>query len=276
MTLIDEPPCKLQKLDDNLAEFKVLPLLDSSILSPYVPTTSFYALELNDKKLIGIVIKLVNELPERLRHLKRVGKEGKILIAETIEESEVVYEKLKELGISKTCLTEIQVPAIKPVTRRQFEYAKSLWSTSFNADKEVENLLSGEFLTPELKNYISKYSEMASSIECIAVQNKEILCTGSSNPGPLRHPVMEMVRNLPKREANADNYLGTGCDIFLKNEPCAMCAMALVHFRVKRIFFNSKSSNGVLSSGGWQLHLEPAINHHYQVFHVVSDKSENF
>ncbi|KAM3247968.1 hypothetical protein P3L10_009736 [Capsicum annuum] len=44
-------------------------------------------------------------------------------------------------------------------------------------------------------------------------------------------------------------YLCTGYDIYLAWEPCAMCAMALVHQRVRRIFFSSPNSNaGALGS----------------------------
>lgn len=41
-------------------------------------------------------------------------------------------------------------------------------------------------------------------------------------------------------------YLATGCDVFVRDEPCGMCAMALVHSRADRVFFARQSSDGVL------------------------------
>ncbi|KAH8405808.1 hypothetical protein KR215_009316 [Drosophila sulfurigaster] len=64
-------------------------------------------------------------------------------------------------------------------------------------------------------------------------------------------------------------YLCTGYDIYLLREPCLMCAMALVHSRVKRIFFVEQSKNGALTSS-FQLHAVKELNHHYEVFQFTS------
>ncbi|GMT20792.1 hypothetical protein PFISCL1PPCAC_12089, partial [Pristionchus fissidentatus] len=80
------------------------------------------------------------------------------------------------------------------------------------------------------------------------------------------------------------DYLATGGDVFLTHEPCAMCAMALVHARAAKVFYANRTKNGVLArreparlgclteERGWQLHLEPALNHHYRVFEVVFEE----
>lgn len=64
-------------------------------------------------------------------------------------------------------------------------------------------------------------------------------------------------------------YLCTGYDAYLLREPCAMCAMAMVHSRVRRIFFLlSDPSGGALGGRGERsrLHAERSLNHHYEVF----------
>lgn len=60
-------------------------------------------------------------------------------------------------------------------------------------------------------------------------------------------------------------YLCTGYDVYVTHEPCMMCAMALVHSRVKRVFYGTKVGNGALGTC-CKLHTIRELNHHYVVF----------
>lgn len=86
------------------------------------------------------------------------------------------------------------------------------------------------------------------------------------------------VANVEKKEADPPDmpsnsvperpYLCTGYDIYLVWEPCIMCAMALVHQRIRRIFYAFPNPiTGALGSVH-RLQGEKSLNHHYAVFRI--------
>ncbi|WJX52218.1 hypothetical protein P8452_38354 [Trifolium repens] len=64
-------------------------------------------------------------------------------------------------------------------------------------------------------------------------------------------------------------YLCTGYDIYLVWEPCTMCAMALVHQRIRRIFYAFPNPKTGALGSVYRLQGEKSLNHHYAVFRVL-------
>ncbi|PKA58692.1 hypothetical protein AXF42_Ash008979 [Apostasia shenzhenica] len=64
-------------------------------------------------------------------------------------------------------------------------------------------------------------------------------------------------------------YLCTGFDIYIVWEPCSMCAMALVHQRIRRIFYAFPNPNTGALGSVHRLHGEKSLNHHYSVFRIL-------
>jgi len=65
-----------------------------------------------------------------------------------------------------------------------------------------------------------------------------------------------------------DAYLCTGLDLYVTHEPNLLSAMALVHSRIRRVFFlEAQPTHGALASRH-HIHALRSLNHHYRVFHV--------
>lgn len=65
-------------------------------------------------------------------------------------------------------------------------------------------------------------------------------------------------------------YLCTGYSIYLLNEPCLMCAMALIHARARRVFYHLPSRPHGSLETSIKLHTNRNLNHRFEAFHLVA------
>jgi tRNA-specific adenosine deaminase 3 len=61
-------------------------------------------------------------------------------------------------------------------------------------------------------------------------------------------------------------YVCTGCDLYITHEPCSMCAMALVHSRIRRVFYSTSNPNFGGLGGIYNIHEEKSLNHKFDVY----------
>lgn len=121
------------------------------------------------------------------------------------------------------------------------------------------------FLFPSNENSEARYLEldsMNSSWTSSAAKRQKTGCANGEDGDKLN------AHSQTSDQPPARPYLCTGYDIYLVWEPCAMCAMALVHQRIRRIFYAFPNPNAGALGSVHRLQGEKSLNHHYAVFRV--------
>jgi len=88
--------------------------------------------------------------------------------------------------------------------------------------------------------------------------NKSIL-----NKDPSAHAEIEAIRNASKY---INNYRLTDTDIYVTLEPCTMCYGAIVHSRIKNIFFGARDIKSGVCGSCDDLSSKKYFNHKPQIY----------
>ncbi|XP_076603552.1 putative inactive tRNA-specific adenosine deaminase-like protein 3 [Chaetodon auriga] len=84
-------------------------------------------------------------------------------------------------------------------------------------------------------------------------------------------PDPDTVQQTPDAETSSQPYICTGYDLYVTREPCVMCAMALVHSRIGRVFYGTSSADGALGTK-YKIHSHKDLNHRFEVYKGVLGK----
>ena len=104
---------------------------------------------------------------------------------------------------------------------------------------------------------------------------RQVVATGYNRPitdhDPTAHAEIVALRHAAQLMAN---YRLPECEVFVTLEPCAMCAMALLHARVKRVVFGASDPKAGAAGSVIDVFGNAALNHHTEVVGgVLADAS---
>ena len=95
---------------------------------------------------------------------------------------------------------------------------------------------------------------------------RQVVATGYNRPitdhDPTAHAEIVALRHAAQLMAN---YRLPECEVFVTLEPCAMCAMALLHARVKRVVFGASDPKAGAAGSVIDVFGNAALNHHTEV-----------
>ncbi len=102
-------------------------------------------------------------------------------------------------------------------------------------------------------------------VGAVVVREGKVLATGYNRPigdsDPTAHAEIVALR---QAASLLGNYRLPGCTLYVTLEPCAMCAMALLHARVQRVVFGAADPKTGAAGSVLNLFAEARLNHHAQ------------
>ena len=103
-------------------------------------------------------------------------------------------------------------------------------------------------------------------VGAVIVYDNEIIGRGSNNPissnDPTAHAEIIALREAAQK---IKNYRLVNADIYVTLEPCAMCAGAMVHSRVKRLVYGAADLKTGAAGSVFNLVAHPQLNHQVEV-----------
>ena len=103
-------------------------------------------------------------------------------------------------------------------------------------------------------------------VGAVIVRAGQVIATGYNRPitehDPTAHAEIVALRHAATL---LGNYRLPECELYVTLEPCAMCAMALLHARFKRVVFGAADPKTGAAGSVLDLFAEPRLNHHTAV-----------
>jgi tRNA(adenine34) deaminase len=103
-------------------------------------------------------------------------------------------------------------------------------------------------------------------VGAVILRDGQLIATGYNRPitthDPTAHAEIVALRHAATL---LENYRLPDCELFVTLEPCAMCSMALLHARFKRVVFGAPDPKTGAAGSVLDLYADRRLNHHTRV-----------
>lgn len=104
-------------------------------------------------------------------------------------------------------------------------------------------------------------------VGALVVKDGVVIATGANRPVTAHDPTAhaEIVAMRAAAEILGSDRL-IGCDLWVTLEPCAMCAGAIAHARISRLYYGASDPKGGAIEHGPKLFKQPTVHHRPEVY----------
>jgi tRNA(Arg) A34 adenosine deaminase TadA len=243
-------------------------------------TIPFWAMKnVESTKISGVVETISKHFPlnTKFNFLKRIHS-NVVLIGPSeggLDERAKMDALLVSLGgislLSDDMIIEtIKVPKFPVLTRKQYEDANGVWPIRVTTPLMDIDL---DLAHTTKRQILKKFNQLVSGGAACLIESPDesisVLGRFDNSKYPLRHAVFAAADEVGK----VADYLATDFSVYLVGEPCIMCSMALLHSRVKEVYFfhdasETKSFHGLGSTVA--VHCNKQLNHRFNVYRLIA------
>ncbi len=110
-------------------------------------------------------------------------------------------------------------------------------------------------------------------VGAVVVKDGIIIGEGQNRPRETHDPTAHAEIMAMRAAAQAlGNERLDGCDLFVTLEPCAMCAGAIAHARIARLYYGADDAKGGAVAHGPRLFSQSTIHHRPEIFDMIGEK----
>jgi len=110
-------------------------------------------------------------------------------------------------------------------------------------------------------------------VGAVVVLDGRVIATAANAPRTRHDPTAhaEMLAIRAAAEAIGDDRL-SDCDLWVTLEPCAMCAGAIAHARIARLYYGASDPKGGAVEHGPCLFAQPTVHHRPEIYPGIGEE----